>query len=713
MASAPPATATTPLIVQTLPAAPAAPPESKSHLKVIIIILIILVLGVGVALLVWYFVDRKPAQEGDDCSATTDCDAGLVCTSGKCAKPVTPACTTSADCPSDQVCQSGSCVTAKGGYTQPCKTDGTCNSGYTCTGGGVCLVAEDNTCAADNDCASSFCDPANLKCAEPECATVDDCAQGQTCDSTGHCIGSAYGSLGQPCRTTDPTCDATYACASGTCLLDAGQPCTADTAGLCASKTCTNELCASSDVDPACTSDANCGTGRYCQPITHTCAARVAAAQACSSSVKCLENLTCTSGFCQYTGETNGAVGSACGTASATLHCDAGLVCDNAACRLPVEGETCTATCDYGLECVGGMCAKPACYCVGNGACGADDTCHAVTTINISPYGGCAAGQAATLMSLDSKTGALGPVTISLSGGTTLPTVTALIEQGDWQGEPNPALVSAEGLFSFTSTALVKALPGAVSLSVSGATVPATLESCSAGYALFRSQAAPLKLYLVRLTPGAGSDTNQSYDVSSYTYAQIGSEFAQSVSSPATVSSFYQGRIILCSRGAAGIIYSSTTQTGPSSSFDLKQQALDSGWIYDKPQVLGDNFFAVLAVKGATSTAVYLNIYWYSVPSGQSVAAWRLYNKQLPIKVPTVASQPAGTAALAQIASVSVVSTPYGAADPTKSTINFCYVYESPTTKARTLYDSTGKKLTDVSSNAVIGSNQLFTDCLS
>ena len=102
---------------------------------------------------------------------------------------------------------------------------------------GVCVVV-DPECAADADCASlgagMVCTPVLPECAcgagpvlqcRPACATVADCAAGQQCEASGHCVAT-------PC-SADGDCPADFSCSAGACA---------------------RRLCGS---------DAECGTG-YC-----------------------------------------------------------------------------------------------------------------------------------------------------------------------------------------------------------------------------------------------------------------------------------------------------------------------------------------------------------------------------------------------------------------------------------------------------------------
>ena len=60
-------------------------------------------------------------------------------------------------------------------------------------------------CLTDSDCSQEFprCDFALHRCVQ--CGSAADCPSGQTCERTGHCVGTCL--AGQPCPAENPICD--------------------------------------------------------------------------------------------------------------------------------------------------------------------------------------------------------------------------------------------------------------------------------------------------------------------------------------------------------------------------------------------------------------------------------------------------------------------------------------------------------------------------
>lgn len=152
-----------------------------------IVALILLIIIIG--LTIWLLVRSgnncpKKGELNDACSQDTDCNGGLVCSSG-----------------------SGSAVTTSGmnGFTtlQPV--------GMTGATGRVCKVAFGGVCS-----------------------TASECAAGQTC-TNGVCT-VALGTAGRPCP-----CATGFTCVNNVCRAVVGQPCT--TGSECASGMCVNNVC--------------------------------------------------------------------------------------------------------------------------------------------------------------------------------------------------------------------------------------------------------------------------------------------------------------------------------------------------------------------------------------------------------------------------------------------------------------------------------------
>ncbi|MFH1130721.1 MAG: hypothetical protein V1754_05260 [Pseudomonadota bacterium] len=209
------------------------------------------------------------------CEASTDCEFGYVCNTGKCVlDEKLPNLCQSAD-----TCETGFCVDAKcGSCTGDCGQSKTCQFDRHCGEGRFCL---------DGQCAN-------------KCSTNTDCGSGQICK-------------GQVCVTNTQTqCIANADCASGICVNNACYP-------LCLGKReCTNsaDICVS-DIKveeqgvnvcmadylakPECVIGKDCANGEQCvNGVCRTPCANNTDCVACDNSPVCAKG-----GFCMSETEVN------------------------------------------------------------------------------------------------------------------------------------------------------------------------------------------------------------------------------------------------------------------------------------------------------------------------------------------------------------------------------------------------------------------------
>jgi hypothetical protein len=275
----------------------------------------------------------------------------------------------------------------------------------------------------------------------------------------------------------------------------------------------------------------------------------------------------------------------------------------------------------------------------------------------------------------------------SFSGGTTLPTFTSLINQTDPYVRGNSALVSAEGVFSFGSKSLARVVQPRVVLG--GAET--ALESCSAGFALLRGVEQTSALYLARLIPAYGV---RSRDIGGYSYVAIADPFTQDIVAPVAISSFTDGPVVMCAAGACQLIFALSVPKVPPLSF--ASQDFGPGVQFAQPQLLGSDYFAVLALETGESVGVAIHVY-------QIVGA----------SLTPVARVPLSHAARLEDVTSYAFSTGTSPADPYDSAAvslaNYSYISQPAGAPVRTLYAGE-TKVSDVGPNTVLGRGLIFTD---
>lgn len=217
--------------------------------------------------------------EGVGCSATDECETGLVCHFGTCQQPLPDGaiCTLSTQC-AGAICNLGQCTSELLGNGEACTTDAACASGVclgfcvvpdcgngtcnplaeicgTSTPGGQLPCAADcgkcplnHVCAANVDCTSGFCDldfwggSPDSACRPCEEANAGLCPNGASCDDDVDCQGTSICQSGY-CAPPPPPC-------SGSNRPD-GCQCTSNSQ-------CSSNLCASIPSHPDVCAPASC-----------------------------------------------------------------------------------------------------------------------------------------------------------------------------------------------------------------------------------------------------------------------------------------------------------------------------------------------------------------------------------------------------------------------------------------------------------------------
>jgi len=107
-----------------------------------------------------------------------------------------------------------------------CATDDDCAEGETCNADGECEAAiVEPDCTTDDDCAEGeVCTEAGVceaEVVEPDCTTDDDCAEGEVCTEAGVCEAEVV----EPDCTTDDDCAEGEVCTeAGVCEMDVEPP---------------------------------------------------------------------------------------------------------------------------------------------------------------------------------------------------------------------------------------------------------------------------------------------------------------------------------------------------------------------------------------------------------------------------------------------------------------------------------------------------------
>lgn len=253
---------------------------------------------------------------GDLCTDNTNCSEDLVCSGGRCLKPIGATCTSLDECTLEANVCNGLCgisqVDTLGGSC-PCISKGLVP--VETTGGCICLGGEGFLCESNSDCVSGKCNFSTTTsvCAAPRtegqtCGSgVGNCEDGLTC-SSGFCQvnGVNTGGVGAYCENnqpfpsqpgqTAPGCEEGTTCYQNTCILTAGDLGTVCYASIPSEISCGGPLlCIAGEcsyaVNVNACKDTNCTAGYQCN-TRGVCLAK--------NGQPCSGNSSCLSGNCTY-----------------------------------------------------------------------------------------------------------------------------------------------------------------------------------------------------------------------------------------------------------------------------------------------------------------------------------------------------------------------------------------------------------------------------
>ncbi len=157
--------------------------------------------------------DGWPCSDGDECTRTDACHAGL------CVGAARVVCSASDPCH-----DAGTCDPATGSCSDPAEPDGTgCNDGNACTQtdrcqGGTCTGSNPVVCTASGPChVGGVCDTATGSCSNPNAPNGTSCDDGNACTTQDACAGgSCVGGPPLDCNDgnacTNDACDPATGC---------------------------------------------------------------------------------------------------------------------------------------------------------------------------------------------------------------------------------------------------------------------------------------------------------------------------------------------------------------------------------------------------------------------------------------------------------------------------------------------------------------------
>jgi hypothetical protein len=328
---------------------------------------------------------QKTRTQGDGCTSTSQCGAGLTCADGVCCNATCDgACQACAAAHKQSGDASGVCGPAKAGSDPgdrcPSEAASSCGKTGACDASGTCaLFPKGAACGGGVSCNAGT-------------------AKGQTCDGLGACLTDMAGTACAPGTCTaasgcsfacasDGDCDATGFCDTGLCKARAPTGRTCSAANQCASGFCVDGVCCGGACAGVCEACNGVGTEGTCTAVTGpprsghgACAspgspgpADACTAAACDGNArdacKALAGpeLVCRTAAC------------ADGVESLATKCDGSGACPTAPSRncapFACAGARCADTCLSQDDCAkGNRCDVGSGKCVSNGTCDGDHT---------------------------------------------------------------------------------------------------------------------------------------------------------------------------------------------------------------------------------------------------------------------------------------------------------------------------------------------------
>lgn len=332
---------------------------------------------------------NKACNDGAKCTTGATCQLDSSTGRGKCQAGTTPV-----DCgTTGTICKRMSCIEDQGGCVEvnqtndtpcdddPCYTGKKCSTG-SCVGGALKNIDDGNSCT-DDLCTKQAGITHPPKAQGTACDDALKCTTGDTCDSSGHCLGTAVVCAEKPCNTNNGCNAATGTCAytrfaNGTSCEDGNKCTSGDTCQLgdCVSGpsvTCTSpSTCKAASCDPAvgCVLTAlndgtTCDDGSVCTGTSaspDTCSGGICVGGAL---VNCDDGNVCTDDVCGPTGCTWPNNTAACASDGNECTIDK---CRNGECKhdtFEPDGTPCT---DDGNSCTNDYCVAGGCVHVNKAA---------------------------------------------------------------------------------------------------------------------------------------------------------------------------------------------------------------------------------------------------------------------------------------------------------------------------------------------------------
>lgn len=287
-------------------------------------------------------------QQGDPCTQTTQCAAGLTCVDGVCCDGACSA-----------ACERCNVAGSRGQCSYDAADSSQCPGGQVCAARGDCQVQNGGACTTGTDCLSNNCmqrvgGGAQICCAQACAGQTNSCSSNGgrcvQCESNATCGNGCNTQQGvcNPLRTLGDTCSVSSECGSGTCTLIPG--------------TGTNRCCPQCNSGQVCNANGAC----VCPPnqilVGGQC--RKLDGQQCTAG----QDFECANGNCERA-------------------VDGRTLCCNDPCRAGIDlcsanGGACVdqrgavgASCQTGADCINGSCIDGFCC---NGPCNLEcERCNA------------------------------------------------------------------------------------------------------------------------------------------------------------------------------------------------------------------------------------------------------------------------------------------------------------------------------------------------